>query len=83
MDELSTYYLSQGVLGATVLVLSFVIVKLYKKTNELEKDKTDLLIARNVDDKATIKEVTSVLQTTAQNIAILAEKIEAGKRTTK
>lgn len=75
----STYLLTQGVLGVAVLVLGFVIGKLYNKTERLEKEKSDLAEARRLDDKQTMKELTDVLQENAQNMRILSEKIEVGK----
>lgn len=80
MDALSTYYLTQGVLGATVLVLAVVVTKLYNKTELLEKEKTALLEARRLDDLKTLKEVTDVLSANSQNMRILSEKIEVGKQ---
>ena len=78
-EESITYLLTQGVLGVTVVTLSYVVGKLYNKTERLEKEKTDLLEARRVDDRETIKEVTEVLSNNAQNMRILSEKIEVGK----
>lgn len=75
----STYLLTQGVLGVSVLVLGYVVGKLYAKTERLEKEKSDIAEARRLDDKQTMKELTDVLQENAQNMRILSEKIEVGK----
>lgn len=83
MDAVSTFYLTQGVLGATVVVLSLVVVKLYNKTERLEKEKTELLSQHNKEDKETLKEVTAVMNDTSQNMRILSEKIEVGKNNTR
>ena len=79
MDNLSTYYLTQGVLGVSVLVLSYVVVHLYKENKELQTQKTEILEARRIDDRATLKEVTTILNDNAQNMRILSEKIEVSK----
>lgn len=79
MEAVNTFYLTQGVLGVTVLVLALVVVKLYNKTERLEKEKVELLNERNRDDKETLKEVTTVMNESSQNIRILSEKIEVAK----
>lgn len=80
MDGASTYYLTQGVLGVTVVVLGLVIAMLYKDNKRLEKEKIDQLELRRVDAIDTTKQVISVLHDSSQNIAILSEKIEISKQ---
>jgi hypothetical protein len=80
MQDVPTYLLTQGVLGVAVLVLGYVVAKLYNKTERLEKEKTDLMEARRVDTVQTLEKVTEVMQTNSQTNRLLAEKIEAGKQ---
>lgn len=80
MDPTATYLLTQGVLGVAVLVLSSVVVFLYRRTTTLEDEKIALIEARRIDSVDTTKEVIGVLRDNAQNVAILSEKIEVGKR---
>lgn len=80
MEGATTYLLTQGVLGVAVLVLGFVVTKLYNKTERLEKEKTDLMDARRIDTVNTLEKVTAVMEANSQTNRLLAEKIEAGKR---
>ena len=80
IPDVNTFLISQGVLGVAVLVLGFVVAKLYSKTERLEKEKSDLMEARRLDSIETLKQVTEVMQTNSQTNRLLAEKIEAGKR---
>lgn len=82
MDQLSTYLFTQGALGVAVLVLGFVVTKLYKKTDTLEKEKVVIMEARRIDAIETTKQVIGVLHDSSQNIAILSEKIATGKQST-
>jgi len=75
----STYLLTQGVLGVAVIVLGFVVSKLYNKTERLEKEKSDLAESRRLDDKEQIEKITLIVQENTQSNRILAEKIEVGK----
>lgn len=80
MDGISTFYLSQGVLGVTVLVLIYVVIKLYNKSEEKQSRIDELQDLRLQDSKEVTKDVTSVLQGNSQSNLILAEKIDAAKR---
>ena len=80
MENVPTFLLTQGVLGVAVLVLGYVVAKLYNKTERKEKKKTDLMEARRVDTVQTLERVTEVMQTNSQTNRLLAEKIEAGKQ---
>ena len=75
----STYLLTQGVLGVAVLVLGFVVGKLYSKTERLEKEKSDIAEARRLDDKVQYEKLTQIVIDNTQANRILAEKIEVGK----
>ena len=55
----STYLLTQGVLGVSVLVLGYVVGKLYSKTERLEKEKSDIAEARRLDDKEQYEKSTT------------------------
>lgn len=79
MENLSTYLLTQGVLGVSVLVLGYVVGKLYNKTERLEKEKSDLAEARRLDDKEQYEKLTQIVIDNTQSNRILAEKIEVGK----
>lgn len=78
--DVTTYLLTQGVLGVAVIILGLVVRQLYNKTERLEKEKTDLMEARRVDTVQTLEKVTDVMQTNSQTNRLLAEKIEAGKQ---
>lgn len=78
-DGLTSYLLTQGVLGVAVIALGWVCVKLYSKCERLEKEKSDLQEARRVDALDSLKQATDILQGNATAIRILTEKIEAGK----
>lgn len=79
MENVTTYLLTQGVLGVAVIALAFVVGKLYNKTERLEKDKSDIAEARRLDDKEQIEKITLIVQENTQSNRILAEKIEVGK----
>ena len=75
----TTYLLTQGVLGISVLVLGYVVGKLYSKTERLEKEKSDIAEARRLDDKEQYEKITQIVIDNTQANRILAEKIEVGK----
>lgn len=75
----TTYLLTQGVLGVSVLVLGYVVGKLYSKTERLEKEKSDIAEARRLDDKEQYEKLTQIVIDNTQSNRILAEKIEVGK----
>lgn len=77
--DLTSYFLTQGVLGVAVAVLGLVIRSLYGKTERLEKEKSDLAEARRLDDKDMIEKITAIIQENTQSNRILAEKIEVAK----
>lgn len=79
MDGVSNYLLTQGVLGIAVLVLGWVCIKLYNKTEKQQNRIEELQNLRLQDSKEVTKEVTEVLQGNSQSNYILAEKIEAAK----
>jgi hypothetical protein len=78
--NISTFYLGQGVLGVTVLVLVYVVIKLYNKNEEKQSRIEELQDLRLQDSKEVTKDVTAVLQGNSQSNLILAEKIDAAKR---
>lgn len=80
MENVSTFYLTQGVLGVTVLVLIYVVIKLYNKSEEKQSRIEELQDLRLQDSKEVTKDVTTVLQGNSQANLILAEKIDASKR---
>lgn len=83
MDGLSTYLLTQGVLGFAVAALAFVVVKLYNSREsdrkEWRAEVKELNALRLQDSRDVAEKVTSVLDNTSQNVRILSEKIVTGK----
>lgn len=79
MENATTYLFTQGVLGVAVVGLSYVVGKLYNKTERLEKEKSDIAEARRIDDKTQAERLTLILQENTLSNKILAEKIEVGK----
>lgn len=71
--DLTTYLLTQGVLGVACIALSIACIKLYNKLQEVQD-------ARLQDSKDVTKEVTTVIQSNTQSNLVLAAKIEAGKK---
>lgn len=85
-DGITTYLLTQGVLGVAVVVLGFVCVKLYNKNeklqvekDQLQSEKQEIIDARRLESVQITKEVMEVLQSNSQSNALLAAKIEAVK----
>lgn len=83
MQDISTYYLTQGVLGVTVLVLVYVVIKLYSKIERLETEKVALMDARRLDALQTLEKVNEVMSTNSQTNRLLAEKIEGAKQSSR
>lgn len=81
--DISTYYLSQGVLGVTVVVLLYVCLKLYNSREsdrkEWRAEVKELNALRLQDSKELGEKVSAVMDNTSQNLRILSEKIEVGK----
>jgi hypothetical protein len=80
MEGVPTYLLTQGVLGVVVLVLGYVVIRLYNKTERLEQEKSELLKLQLQDSVEQTRNVTAVLSDNSQNMRILSEKIEVGKQ---
>jgi len=80
MEGVATYLLTQGILGVVALVEGVVIMKLYAKTERLEKEKADLMEARRLDAVETRTDVTSVLPGISQSLQNISDKIEISKR---
>lgn len=78
--DVSSYFLSQGVLGAVVLVLGVVVIRLYNKIEKLEKDKDELQEARRLDAVESRTEVTSLLPGISQSLQNISDKIEISKQ---
>lgn len=78
-EQLSNYYLTQGVLGASVvalvIALIFVVRWVMKLIDKLDAEKD----ARRTEVVATLDKVSGILEANTQSNLILAEKIEAGK----
>ena len=80
MEDATTYYFTQGILGVTVVVLAIVVIKLYNKTERLEKEKNAVLEAWRTETKEEGKAALDVLQSNSQSLFYLADKIESGKK---
>lgn len=78
--NVAAFYLTQGVLGVTVLVLAYVVIKLYNKGEAKQTRIEELQELRLQDSKEVTKDVTAVLSGNSQSNLILAEKIDASKR---
>ena len=79
MEDVTTYLLTQGVLGVVVVGLIYVSIKLYNKTEKQQLRIEELQELRLQDSKEVTRDVTEVLQGNAQSNLILAEKIEVAK----
>lgn len=77
--DLATPLLTQGVLGIAVVALAIVCIKLYNKTDELQKALNAEKDLRLSDSKEMMKEVTEVMRDSIQSDRILSEKIEIAK----
>lgn len=77
--NITTFYLTQGVLGVTVLVLVYVVIKLYNKSEAKQVRIEELQDLRLQDSKEVTKDVTAVLQGNTQSNLVLAAKIDAAK----
>lgn len=78
-ESLSTYLLTQGVLGVACLVLGVVVVYLQRKLDRREMRIDELQSLRLQDTRELSEETTKVVSDFSQNIRILTEKIEIGK----
>lgn len=80
MGDFTTYFFTQGILGVIVLVLGIVVIRLYGKTEKLEKEKGDLQEARRLDAVESRTEVTSLLPGISQSLENISDKIEISKQ---
>lgn len=71
--EITTFYITQGVLGISCVVLAFVTWKFYNRIQQLQD-------TRFSDYKEIIDKVTKALEANTNATNVLAAKIEAGKR---
>lgn len=78
-EPLSTYLLTQGVLGVACLVLGIVVVYLQRKLDRRDMRIDELQTQRLQDTRELSEETTKVVSDFSQNIRILTEKIEVGK----
>lgn len=84
--QTANYLLTQGVLGVAVLVLGWVCVKLYNKTERLQsekdvlqKEKEAIIEARRLESVQTVTDYKDIVQGNSQSNALLIAKIEAVK----
>lgn len=78
-EQITTYLLTQGVLGVVCVALIYVCIKLYNKTERQQARIEELHELRLQDSREIQKEITGVLEGNSQSNRILAEKIEVGK----
>lgn len=78
--DFSTFFFSQGILGVVVLVLGIVVIRLYSKTEKLEREKGELQEARRLDAVESRTEVTSLLPGISQSLENISDKIEISKQ---
>lgn len=78
-DQIGTYFLTQGVLGVTVLVLAYVCIKLYSKTERLQARIEELYELRLQDSKQVNKDYSDIVEGNSHNMRLLTEKIEVSK----
>lgn len=78
--DFSTFFFSQGILGVVVLVLGIVVIRLYSKTERLEREKGELQEARRLDAVESRTEVTSLLPGISQSLENISDKIEISKQ---
>jgi hypothetical protein len=79
MDGVTAYLLTQGILGVVALVEGIVVLRLYNKTERLEKEKSDLQEARRLDAVETRTDVTSILPGISQSLQNISDKIEISR----
>lgn len=79
-DDPTTYFLTQGVLGVTVLVLGIVVRALWQDVKKKEAEKIAILEAWRAETKEEGKAALDVLQGNSQSLFYLADKIESGKK---
>lgn len=75
----TTYYLTQGVLGTTVLVLGLVVRSLWIELKKKEAEKIAILEAWRLETKADGQVAIDVLKGNSQSMFYLADKIKTGK----
>lgn len=87
MEDVGNYLLTQGVLGVACLVLGLVIIYLQRKIDARDKtiqELNNLLLStvkgHSGEFHTLAKETTEVMRQNSQNVAILSEKIEVGRK---
>lgn len=82
----TSYLFTQGVLGIAVIVLGWVCLKLYNKTEKLQaekdvlqKEKEAIIEARRLESVQTVTDYKDIVQGNSQSNALLIAKIEAVK----
>lgn len=79
-NDPTTYFLTQGVLGVTVLVLGLVVRALWQDVKKKEAEKIAILEAWRSETREEGKQALDVLQGNSQSLFYLADKIESGKK---
>lgn len=78
-EQITTFLITQGALGIGCLVLAWVCVKLYNRSERLEQEKTALLEAWRLDSKNSTTEMIRALNDNTTSVSLLAHKIEIAK----
>lgn len=74
--NVQTYLFTQGILGISTLVLGFVCIKLYNKTEKQEQRIQDLLDLRLQDSIKVQDNMSELIRGSTEANRIIAEKIE-------
>lgn len=80
MEDIPSFLIGYGPLGVAALIEGIVILRLYNKTEKLEKEKSDIQELRRLDAVETRNDVTSVLPGISQSLQNISDKIEISKR---
>lgn len=72
----TTYLLTQGVLGVAVLALSYVVAKLYSKTEKLQLRIEELHQMRLDDARSTRENMEEIMRGHNKNLEDLTNKFE-------
>lgn len=81
-NDPATYYLTQGVLGVSVLVLGLVVRALWQEIKQLRKEKEAILEAWRLETKADGQAALDIIKGNSTSNFYLADKIEEAKQRT-
>ncbi len=83
-EGIINYLFTQGVLGVALVIVGWICIKLYNKTERLQaekdaiqKEKEAIIEARRLESVQTVTDYKDIVQGNSQSNALLASKIEA------